>query len=289
MTLSFHCTQEPVAPLTPGLYIVPVPLGNSQDVTLRALQVLSQVDTIACEDTRVTEKFLRSYKISKPLMSLHDHNEQGRIPQVLERLGQGQSIALVSDAGTPLISDPGYRVLQAVLEAGLTVVPLPGPCAAICALSASGLPTHHFYFHGFLKPKSAARQKELSVLKALQGTLVFYEAPHRAQETMEDILIVLGNRKVVVAREITKMYESFLRGTAQDVLASMIQTPLRGEIVVMVAPQLSGEEEVDLDALLRMSLGENTLKSAVQEVMNLTGLSRKDVYARALALKRMEK
>ena len=251
---------------------------------MRALHILNQVDFIACEDTRMTEKLLHAYHIKKPLMSLHDHNEQGRVPQVLDRLAQGACMALVSDAGTPLISDPGYRVVQAAIQAGFPVVPLPGPCAAICALSGSGLPTHHFYFHGFLKPKSQARQKELTLLKGLEGTLVFYEAPHRLQETIEDIHVIFPDRQVVVARELTKTYESFIRGTAQDILDHMAREPLRGEMVVMVAPQDVKGEEVDLDELLLLSLGKNTLKSAVQEVMNLTGMSRRDVYARALTL-----
>jgi 16S rRNA (cytidine1402-2'-O)-methyltransferase len=286
MTLSLATLLEPSAPLTPGLYIVPVPLGNSQDITLRALQVLAQVDFIGCEDTRTTEKLLRTYQITKPLMSLHDHNEQGRVPQVLERLSQGQSMALVSDAGTPLISDPGYRVVQAVIQAGMRVIPLPGPCAFVCALSAAGLPTHHFYFHGFLKPKQQARQNELAQLKGIPETLIFYEAPHRVQEAIEDVLTVFGNRQVVVARELTKTYESFVRGTAQEVLDYIREKgPLRGEIVLMVAPPEHKAEEADLDELLRLSLDQHSLKTAVQEIMSLTGMSRKDVYARALALK----
>ena len=285
MTVSLATLLEPSAPLASGLYIVPVPLGNSQDITLRALQVLSQVDFIGCEDTRTTEKLLRTYKITRPLMSLHDHNEQGRVPQVLERLAQGQSMALVSDAGTPLISDPGYRVVQAAIHGGFPVIPLPGPCALVCALSAGGLPTHHFYFHGFLKPKHQGRQKELAGLKGIPATLIFYEAPHRLQETLRDVHQVLGQRQVVVARELTKTYESFVRGTAQEVLDFIeVKGPLRGEIVLMVGPAQHKEEE-DLEGLLTLSLREHTLKTAVQEVMALTGLSRKEVYAQALRLR----
>jgi 16S rRNA (cytidine1402-2'-O)-methyltransferase len=200
----------------PGtLYIVATPIGNLEDITLRALRVLGEADLIACEDTRQTRKLLDHAGISKPAVSYHDHNEASRATELIGKLLSGANIALVSDAGTPLISDPGYRVVEAAIEAGIVVVPIPGACAAVAALSASGLPPDSFRFCGFLPPKSSQRRKLLEELANETGTLIFYEAPHRILDALDDIAEVMGTRRVVVGREITKLHEEFLRGTAQ--------------------------------------------------------------------------
>ena len=202
--------------MTGTLYIVATPIGNLEDITLRALRVLREVDWIACEDTRQTRKLLEHFGIAKPMVSYHEHNESGRAAELVERLTRGGSGALVSDAGTPLISDPGYRLVQAAIAAAIPVVPIPGASAAVSALSAAGLPTDAFRFCGFLPPKSSQRRKTLEQLKPETGTLIFYETPHRILEALEDVAAVMGSRPVVVARELTKLHEEFLRGTAAE-------------------------------------------------------------------------
>lgn len=272
-------------PLRLGLYIVSVPIGNTLDITLRALQVLQHVDEIACEDTRNSQRLLKTYGIKKPLLSCHDHNEQQRVGEVLSRIQGGARIALISDAGTPLISDPGYKIVHAALQANLPVYPIPGVSAAICALSVSGLPSHHFYFHGFLKPKTVGRQSELVRLKSVEGTLIFYEAPHRIVETLQDVFSVLGDRHVVIARELTKTYEESIRGRASDVLSGLSQRgALKGEIVLLVGPQEGVCDQAALESLLAEGLRTGSLKSAVRDVAEMTGQPKNDVYRRALEM-----
>src|SRR6478672_5756579 len=193
------------------LYIVATPIGNLEDITFRAIRILKEVDLIACEDTRHTRKLLSHYGIATQAISYHDHNEMARTEDLLARLRQGHSIAMVSDAGTPLISDPGYRVVSAAAAEGIQVIPIPGPSAAITALSASGLPTEAFRFCGFLPAKSGQRRSALEALIRETSTLIFYEAPHRILETLGDLRSILGNRQAVVARELTKLHEEFLR------------------------------------------------------------------------------
>lgn len=217
------------------LYLVATPIGNLKDITLRALEILKAVDLIACEDTRHSLKLLQAYEIQKPLLSLHEHNEARRAAGLVERLGEGKSVALISDAGTPLISDPGFRLVGAVLAAGFEVEAIPGPCAAVNALVASGLPTDAFYFVGFLPPKSAARRRRFEALKEFPSTLIFYESPHRIQKFLAEAFEIFGPRPAVLAREMTKKFEEFYRGP----LVSDPQTlPLRswkGEFVVLLA------------------------------------------------------
>ncbi len=216
------------------LYIVATPIGNLKDITLRALEILKSVDLIACEDTRHSQKLLGEYGIQKPLLSLHEHNEAQRIPMIVKKLGVGENVALISDAGTPLISDPGFRVVRAVIEAGGAVESIPGPCAAINALVVSGLPTDSFYFVGFLPPKSAARIRRFHQLKDFPSTLIFYESPHRIQKFLGEAYEVLGPRLITVARELTKKFEEVYRG---PLLADPTKIPLRswkGEFVVAV-------------------------------------------------------
>jgi len=217
------------------LYLVATPIGNLKDITLRAIEVLKSVDIIACEDTRHSLKLLQAYELSKPLLSLHEHNEAKRSVGLLEKLQAGQSVALISDAGTPLVSDPGFRLVTAILAAGLRVESIPGPCAAINALVLSGLPTDSFYFLGFLPPKSAARKRRFEALRDFPSTLVFYESPHRIQKFLEEAHEVLGPREVVLAREMTKKFEEIYRGSLQAKAESIPLRSWKGEFVVLLA------------------------------------------------------
>ena len=261
----------------PGvLYIVSTPIGNLEDITMRALRVLRETDVIACEDTRHTRKLLDHYGIAKPAVSYHQHNEAARAAELVERLRNGETVALVSDAGTPLISDPGYRVVQAAIDAGIAVVPIPGASAILAALAASGLPTDSFRFCGFLPPKSSQRRKLLEHLRGEESTLIFYEAPHRIVETLEDIQALLGSRPVVVARELTKMHEEFLRGAAAGI-REKVQS--RGEIVLLIG---KGEPIVDQtpidDAVRRLEAKGVARMDAIKQIAKQRGLSKREVY-----------
>ncbi len=222
------------------LYVVATPIGNLQDITLRALETLRRVDLIACEDSRQTGKLLHAHQISKPLTSLHDHNERQRAPTLLEQLRAGRSIALVSDGGTPLISDPGWRLVHDAIAEGLRVSWIPGPTALIGALVLSGLPAERFIFEGFLPPKSAARRKRLEAFRGEARTVVVYESPHRLTKTLADIRDVLGEVSVACARELTKMFEEIRRGPVSDVLAHFEQHAPRGECVIVFSARQSG-------------------------------------------------
>ncbi len=218
------------------LYLVPTPIGNLDDITNRARTILETVDVIACEDTRHSGRLLTQLGISKPLIAYHEFNERDRATALTERIAEGQSIAVITDAGSPGISDPAYRIVRAAIDAGLEIVPLPGPCAIIPALTASGLPTDRFFFEGFLSHKSAARQRRLQELAMLPHTLVFYESPHRIVKTLNDALTVLGDRQACVAREITKLHEEFARGPLSDLTEAFgRRAKTRGEIVLVIA------------------------------------------------------
>lgn len=220
-----HCT----------LYIVPTPIGNLEDITLRAVRILQEVDTIVCEDTRQTIKLLSHLKISKPLISFYTQNQLKRIPQIISILKDGKNIALVSDCGTPAVSDPGYYLIKEALENNINVVPLPGPCALITAVIASGLPTDSFIFLGFLKRKTGKMRKELEEVKSLEKTIIFYESPHRILKTLETCKEVFGeNANVVLARELTKKFEEFIRGSLKEVAEQMQKREILGEFVVMI-------------------------------------------------------
>jgi 16S rRNA (cytidine1402-2'-O)-methyltransferase len=219
-----------------AVYLVATPIGNLEDITLRALRTLRECDLIACEDTRHTRKLLNRYEIQKPLVSCHEHNEHERAKEIVERVRSGQAVAIVSDAGLPGISDPGYRVVQAAIKAGVRVIPIPGPSAVDTAVVASGLPTDSFLYLGFLPAKSGQRTKALEALSAEKPTLVFYEAPHRLLRTLQDAQSALGDRQAVVARELTKAYEEFLRGTLSEIHAALAaRESVRGEIVLLIA------------------------------------------------------
>jgi 16S rRNA (cytidine1402-2'-O)-methyltransferase len=217
------------------LYIVATPIGNLEDITLRALRILREADLIACEDTRQTRKLLDRHGIAKPLVSYHEHNELARAGELVAELKAGRNIALVSDAGTPLIADPGYRLVAQARSAGIAVSPIPGPSALIGALSASGLPTDAFFFGGFLPAKKTQRRKVLEQVKSYPATLVFYEAPHRILEALDDIAEVLGARKLMLARELTKIHEEFLTGTSPHLRDELAQRHLKGEFTIMIA------------------------------------------------------
>jgi 16S rRNA (cytidine1402-2'-O)-methyltransferase len=228
--------------LPPGLYLVATPIGNLEDITMRAIRVLRQADLIACEDTRHTQKLLNHYDIETPTLSYYEHNEAARSTELVEKLAQGERVALVSDAGTPGISDPGFRLVSRAIERGFRVVPIPGPVAFVSALIASGLPARSFSFRGFLPPKAHARRLNLETVRSSSQTEVFYEAPHRIRGALEDVAAVLGReRPVVVARELTKIHEEFLRGTAEQVLEKLNQSDVvKGEITLLVGPAAEG-------------------------------------------------
>ncbi len=225
------------------LYIVATPIGNLADITYRAVQVLKEVDCIACEDTRHSLKLLNHYQISKPLLSFYAHNQQGRIPQIIEKLKAGESIALISDAGTPGISDPGALLISKCIQEEIKVVPIPGACAAITALCASALPTDRFYFQGFLPLKPGKKRKVLENLKTLEATIIIYEAGNRMSGLMKEIAQIYPEAQVVIGRELTKMYEEFLRGKAADLSEKIPREGLKGECVVLIHSYFSKEEE----------------------------------------------
>lgn len=267
------------------LYIVATPIGNLEDITYRAVRVLGEADLIACEDTRQTRKLLDHYGIRKPTISYHEHNETGRSAELAERLCAGETIALVSDAGVPLISDPGYRLVRAALELGIPVEPVPGASAVLAALSASGLPTDAFHFGGFLPPKAGQRARVLQSLAGETATLVFYEAPHRILEALETIEQTLGSRPVVVARELTKLHEEFVRGTAAEVRAELAaRNAVKGEITLLIGKAIEPEPDTTPieDAVADLVRAGTPRMDAIKQVARNRGLSKRDVYEQLL-------
>ena len=275
-------------PIAPGLHVVATPIGNLRDISLRALATLAAAEAVIAEDTRVTKTLLAHYGIATPLIAYHEHNAQVVRPQILARLEKGAALALVSDAGTPLVSDPGFKLVAEAVSAGIPVTAVPGASAVLAALVVAGLPTDRFFFEGFLPQKSAARRARLAELATVPGTLVFFETPRRIVEVLEDCGAVLGAREAAVARELTKHFETVRRGTLQD-LARIFATDevLRGEIVLLVGPPVAGAVELgeaDLDARIRAALERNSVKDAAAIVSGETGQPRRRVYARALQL-----
>ena len=276
------------APLAPGLYIVATPIGHLRDITLRALETLAAADILACEDTRVTRVLTTHYGIRPTFLAYHEHNAEEQRPRLLAALAEGRSIALVSDAGTPLISDPGFRLVGAAAAAGHAVIPIPGASALLAALVTGGLPTDAFFFAGFLPQRGAARRRRIAALAAVPATLVFYESPHRTAETFADLAATLGaDRQAALARELTKTFETVRRGTLGSLAAELAsEADPRGEIVILVGPpQAASPEAEDVDALLINLLTDHSLKEAAQRAAVATGLPRRDLYQRALALK----
>jgi 16S rRNA (cytidine1402-2'-O)-methyltransferase len=274
--------------LAPGLYVVSTPIGNLRDITLRALDTLASVDTVCAEDTRVAAKLLNAFGVSARLRPYHDHNGAQARPQLLNELQTGARIALISDAGTPLVSDPGYKLVREAAALGIKVIAIPGASAPLAALTSSGLPTDRFTFAGFPPPRSGARKTFLNSLKGTGGTLVFFEGPSRLVASLADMADVLGARDAVVARELTKMFEEVRRGTLAELAAHYANAgPPRGEIVVLVGPA-AGVEGVDaetVDAAILAAGDERPLKEIAAEIAERFGMKRRDVYERALELR----
>ncbi|MBZ6076730.1 16S rRNA (cytidine(1402)-2'-O)-methyltransferase [Microvirga puerhi] len=280
-------------PLAPGLYVVATPIGNLRDVSFRALSVLAAADAILAEDTRVTKTLLAHYGITTPLAAYHEHSNEAVRERMVHRIREGQALALVSDAGTPLVSDPGYKLVQAAIEEGLPVTPIPGPSAILTALVVSGLPTDRFFFEGFLPPKSAARRTRLAEIANIPGTLMLFEGPHRLPEMLADAAAILGERQAVVARELTKLFETIRRGTLPELAEMFAQEgPPKGEIVVLIGEASKDMQAAEVDAVLdtklEAALKSHSIKDAAALVAAELNIPKRDAYARALTLARKD-
>jgi 16S rRNA (cytidine1402-2'-O)-methyltransferase len=273
--------------LAAGLYVVATPIGNARDISLRALDVLRGCDVIAAEDTRVTSKLLAIHGVSRPLVPYNDHNGPQMRPKLLARLAQGQRVVLVSDAGTPLVSDPGYRLVRAALDAGAGVVAIPGASAVLTGLTLAGLPSDRFLFAGFLSSKAGERQSTLEELKGVRATLVFFESAQRLANSLAAMAAVLGDRPAAMARELTKLHEEVRRGSLSGLAAHYEKAgPPRGEVTILVAPPLeAAPDTAKTDIALKAALAFMPVKAAADLVAGLTDISRKTLYARALELK----
>jgi 16S rRNA (cytidine1402-2'-O)-methyltransferase len=274
--------------VTATLYLVATPIGNLEDITLRALRILREVAWIACEDTRQTRKLLDHFGIATTLVSYHEHNEAARAAELVKQLEAGSSGALVSDAGTPLISDPGYRLVAAAIASGIAVVPIPGASAALAALAGSGLGTDAFTFRGFLPPRAAARRQTIESLKDADCTLIFYEAPHRILEALEDIEAVLGPRPVVVARELTKIHEEFLRGSASEIRLQLAARPtVKGEITLLIGRASAESKPANLpeaeDEVRRLEEQGLSRMDAIKRVSKARGIPKRELYRKVIS------
>lgn len=282
-------TGANLSALTPGLYITATPIGNASDITLRALDVLKSCDAIVAEDTRVTSRLLAIHGISRPFLIYNDHNAPAVRPKLLQRLREGARLALVSDAGTPLVSDPGHKLVTAAQEEGISVFPVPGPSAALAALIVSGLPNERFLFSGFLPAKSGERRTALGELGAVPATLIFFESAQRLAETLTDMAEILGAREAAVTRELTKLHEEVRRGPLAELAAFYAKAGApKGEITLVVGPPARQESQgnpVQIDALLAQILPFMPVRSAAALIADLTGVPRRAVYNRAIALK----
>jgi 16S rRNA (cytidine1402-2'-O)-methyltransferase len=272
-----------------GLHLVATPIGNLGDITLRALETLAGVDLIACEDTRITRRLTERYGIAADLTPYHEHNAAAARPKLLRRLAQGASIALVSDAGTPLISDPGFKLVREACAAGHAVIALPGPSSVLTALSVAALPTDRFFFEGFLPAKATARRARLADLARIDATLVIFESGNRVQDALRDLAEAMGTREAAICRELTKLHEEVLRATLAELAGKADQLETRGEFVLVIGPPAAGAQVLTaeaLDDLLRAQLATNSVKDAVAHAVELSGRPRREVYARALGLAR---
>jgi 16S rRNA (cytidine1402-2'-O)-methyltransferase len=270
-----------------GLHLVATPIGNLGDITLRALETLAGVDVIACEDTRITRRLTERYGIAAELIPYHEHNAATARPKILERLAQGAAIALVSDAGTPLISDPGFKLVREACAAGYAVIALPGPSSVLTALSVAALPTDRFFFEGFLPAKEIARRTRLSELSRIDATLVLFESGNRVQATLADLAGIMGAREAAICRELTKLHEEVTRGTLADLAGQAERLETRGEFVLVIGPPAADAQvftDEALDNLLRDQLAHHSVKDAVALAIELSGRPRRDIYARALEL-----
>lgn len=276
-----------VAKAAPGLHLVATPIGNLGDITLRALQTLAGVDVIACEDTRITRRLTERYAIAAQLKQYHEHNAEAARPKILEALAAGGSVALVSDAGTPLISDPGFKLVREVCAAGHAVYALPGPSSVLAALSVAALPTDRFFFEGFLPSKSAARRSRLVELARIDATLVMFESGNRVQDALADLAEIMGTRDAAICRELTKLHEEISRAPLSELAREADTLETRGEFVLVIAPPAVDAEVLTsdaLDQLLREQLAAHSVKDAVAHAVALSGRPRREIYARALEL-----
>jgi 16S rRNA (cytidine1402-2'-O)-methyltransferase len=278
------------APLPPGLYLVATPIGNLADVTLRALSVLQRADLICCEDTRHSRTLLSHYGISRPLRAYHEHSAERERPHLLAELALGKSIALISDAGTPLVSDPGYKLVRAALDAGHAVVSLPGPSAVLAALASTGLPTDTFVFAGFLPARGAARLARVRELQAVPATLVFFESPGRLSASLQDIAAALGDREAAVARELTKLHEEVKRGTPAELALWAQESAPKGEVVIVVGPpRAEPATDAEILAQLETLLGDTSLRDAAKAVAERLGVPKARVYDLGIGLKQRQR
>ena len=273
----------------PGLYLVATPIGNLGDITLRALETLAGVDIIACEDTRITRRLMERFSINATLKQYHEHNAEQARPKILDALARGSSIALVSDAGTPLISDPGFKLVREVSAAGFPVIALPGPSSVLTALSVAALPTDRFFFEGFLPSKQNARRTRLAELARIDATLVMFESGARVQDSLQDLAGVMGEREAAICREMTKLHEEVRRARLSELAAIADTLETRGEVVLVVGPPAADAGAMSddaLDDLLRTSLARGSVKDAVAHAVEVSGRPRREIYARALELSR---
>jgi 16S rRNA (cytidine1402-2'-O)-methyltransferase len=278
----------PARPLPAGLYLVATPIGNLGDITLRALETLAGADLIACEDTRVSRKLLERYGIAASLTPYHEHNAATARPKLIERIKTGASIALISDAGTPLVSDPGYKLVRAAQEEGIAVTAIPGASSVLAALNVAGLPTDRFFFEGFLPPKQQARRNRIGEIARIPATLVLFETGPRLADVLTDLSEVLGGREAAICRELTKLHEEMRRDALPSLASHYAEGgETRGEFVIVIAPPAEdalAPSAEDVDGMLRRTLGEASLKDAVAIVAEATGQPRRDIYQRALTL-----
>lgn len=283
----YHLPRQGDVILPPGLYLVATPIGNLADISLRALEILSRADWIACEDTRVSQKLLSAYGIKQTLLAYHDHNGAQMRPKIVTDLQAGKTIALISDAGSPLISDPGHKLVQTCLAHDLPLFSVPGACAPIVGLQLSGLTSERFLFNGFLPTKQKARQDQLQSLSSVPATLIFFENAQRLHSCLEDIQTILGPRQVCVARELSKKFEEYRRDCVTDLIAHYKQAgPPKGEIVVIVAPpEQNSMSDIEIETALRQALQHARVKEAAQDIAELSGRPRKEIYQLALRLK----
>jgi 16S rRNA (cytidine1402-2'-O)-methyltransferase len=291
-TFAINGTAFAAPRMAGGLYLVATPIGNLGDITLRALETLAGADLIACEDTRVTKKLLDRFAIATPLTPYHDHNAATARPRLLEKLGAGAAIALVSDAGTPLISDPGFKLVREASQTGIAVTALPGASSVLSALCVAGLPTDRFFFEGFLPSKAVARRSRIAELAKIDATLVLFESGARIADALQDLAAAFGDREAAICREMTKLHEEILRGRIAELSRDAGDLETRGEFVVVIAPPATADaamSDAELDAALGTALSIRSVKDAVAEIAAISGRGKREVYARALELKKQAK
>ena len=271
--------------LKPGLYIISLPIGNSKDITIRAIEYLQSVDEVYCEDTRVTNKILSIYKIKKSLKNYHDHNGKKVRPEIIKKIKDGKTIALVSDAGTPLISDPGYKLVSELKAKDLYVTAAPGASSPITALTLSGLPTNSFYFLGFLPVKDQSRKNLIEGLKSLKTTIIIFESANKINKTLQDLIDILGNREMAICREMTKKFEEIITGKISDIAQKIVSKKLKGEIVIVLYGDNKKDQEINLDEIINSFEGEYRPSELAKIISDQTGFSKSIIYNKIIRLK----